>query len=125
MPNNEKLHVICVHLGLMKFERTIQIQVLAERINSSIPPGEPVLIAGDFNDWRRHLSHDLETMLGLEEIFKTMRGSYAKSFPSWQPTLAVDRIYYRGVTPELCKRFNQHPWRGLSDHLPLYAEFSM
>lgn len=124
LPNNGVLHVICVHLGLMKFERTKQMQVLVERIQSKIPAGEPILIAGDFNDWRSHLSFELEQNLGLEEIFKTLRGSYAKSFPSWQPTLPVDRIYYRGVKPELCKRFNQYPWRKLSDHLPLYAEFS-
>jgi endonuclease/exonuclease/phosphatase family metal-dependent hydrolase len=124
LPNKDILHVICVHLGLMKFEREKQINILVERISSHIPANEPLVIAGDFNDWRYNSTNQLEFNLGLEEIFKTLRGSYAKSFPSWQPTLSVDRIYYRGVKPELCKRFNQYPWKSLSDHLPLYAEFS-
>lgn len=125
LPNKENLHVICVHLGIMNFEREKQLETLCQRIQSTIPDNEPILIAGDFNDWRRNFTFRLETSLGLEEIFKTLRGSYAKSFPSWQPTLAVDRIYYRGVKPEHCKRVNQYPWRSLSDHLPLYAEFSL
>lgn len=126
LPNSKEiLHVICVHLGLLQFERDIQLEVLCERIQNLIPKNEPLLIAGDFNDWRSLAKSHLETDLGLEEIFKKLRGSYARSFPSWQPTLAVDRIYYRGVKPEICKRFNQSPWRELSDHLPLYAEFSI
>jgi endonuclease/exonuclease/phosphatase family metal-dependent hydrolase len=124
-PDDRILHVICVHFGLLKFEREKQIGMLAERIRHFIPTDEPLLIAGDFNDWRNHLSVQLESSLGLEEIFKKMRGNYAKTFPAWQPTLAVDRIYYRGINPEACKRFNQHPWRNLSDHLPLYAEFTV
>lgn len=118
------LHVICVHFGLLKFERDQQLASLSERIRLSVPANEPLVIAGDFNDWRSHVSAQLETTLGIDEIFKTLRGKYAKSFPAWQPTLPVDRIYYRNVHPELCKRFNQYPWRSLSDHLPLYAEFS-
>ncbi|MBA2654612.1 MAG: endonuclease/exonuclease/phosphatase family protein [Gammaproteobacteria bacterium] len=121
----ESLHVICVHLGLLRFERDKQIQTLCDRIQDAIPVNEPLLIAGDFNDWRSRVTSQLELTLGLAEVFKTLRGSYARSFPAWQPTLAVDRIYYRGVKPELCKRFNQYPWRNLSDHLPLYAEFTI
>jgi endonuclease/exonuclease/phosphatase family metal-dependent hydrolase len=123
--SGEILHVICVHFGLLKFERDQQVNILCERIRHVIPSNEPLLIAGDFNDWRNHLSSQLESALGLEEIFKTLQGSYARSFPAWQPTLATDRIYYRGIKPELCKRFHQYPWRTLSDHLPLYAEFSL
>jgi|688.fasta_scaffold428758_2 endonuclease/exonuclease/phosphatase family metal-dependent hydrolase len=126
VPGSDNLfHVICVHLGLLRFERDRQVQTLCERIRGHIPTNEPLIIAGDFNDWRGHIDDQLEQSLGLEEVFKALRGSYARSFPAWQPTLAVDRIYYRGVSPELCKCFNRHPWRNLSDHLPLYAEFSI
>jgi endonuclease/exonuclease/phosphatase family metal-dependent hydrolase len=118
------LHVICVHLGLLRFERDKQIRILCERIRDKIPDDEPIVIAGDFNDWRSLIHAQLEATLGLEEIFKFLRGRYAFSFPAWQPTLAMDRIYYRGMTPEDCKVFHTYPWRTLSDHLPLYAEFS-
>ncbi len=119
------MHVICVHFGLLKFERDKQAKTLCDRIRQLIPRDEPLLIAGDFNDWRNHLSSQLGTALGLQEIFKVMQGSHARSFPAWQPTLAIDRIYYRGIKPESCIRFSQYPWRALSDHLPLYAEFSL
>jgi endonuclease/exonuclease/phosphatase family metal-dependent hydrolase len=122
---NSALHVICVHLGLLKFEREKQLNTLCERVRAYIPAHEPLIIAGDFNDWRIHTEMQLNTSLGLQEVFKTLRGDYAKSFPAWQPTLAIDRIYFRGIKPELCKRFNQPPWRNLSDHLPLYAEFTL
>lgn len=126
LPNSQEvLHVICVHLGLLRFERDKQINILCDRIRNTVPQNKPLVIAGDFNDWRSHIQSQLEIALGMEEIFKTLRGSYARSFPAWQPTLAVDRIYFRGIKPELCKRFNQYPWRNLSDHLPLYAEFSI
>lgn len=126
LPNSKlNLHVICVHLGLLRFERDRQIKILSDRIRDVIPYDQPVVIAGDFNDWRSRVSSQLENTLGIEEVFKILRGSYAKSFPSWQPTLSVDRIYYRGITPELCKRFYLPPWRHLSDHLPLYAEFTL
>jgi endonuclease/exonuclease/phosphatase family metal-dependent hydrolase len=125
LPQREsRLHVICVHLGLLRFERDKQIRILCERIQENVPSNEPLVIAGDFNDWRTRIHAQLETFLGLEEIFKTLRGHYAYSFPAWQPTLAMDRIYYRGMKPEVCKLFYQYPWRTLSDHLPLYAEFS-
>lgn len=123
--SGEILHVICVHLGLLKFERKKQIEILCRRILQEIPANEPLLIAGDFNDWRSHSAHQLEISLGLEEVFKTLRGNYARSFPAWQPTLAVDRIYFRSIKAQFCKRLNQPPWRTLSDHLPLYAEFSL
>lgn len=122
---NEVVHVICVHLGILKFERDKQIRTLCERIRTTVPTSEPLLLAGDFNDWRSHITSQIEISLGLEEVFKTLRGSYARSFPAWQPTLPVDRIYYRGIKPEMCQRFYQYPWRNLSDHLPLYAEFSL
>lgn len=119
------LHVICVHLGLLKFERAKQIRTLCDRIQDHIPENAPLIIAGDFNDWRTHFESELEQNLGLREIFKTLRGNYAKSFPAWQPTLPIDRIYFRGFNPELCHRFYQAPWQKLSDHLPLYAELSI
>lgn len=121
----QKIHTICIHLGLFKSERKRQLQTLCERIESHVPHNEPLLIAGDFNDWRGHAEQHLEADLELQEVFKFLRGHHAKSYPSWNPTLQVDRIYFRGLTPELCHRFNKQPWRMLSDHVPLYAQFTL
>lgn len=121
----QKIHTICIHLGLFKGERAQQLTTLAERIKSHVPENEPLIIAGDFNDWRKHAGHYLEKDLGLQEIFKSLTGRHAKTFPAWRPTLQVDRIYYRGINPDICKSLHKQPWYKLSDHLPLYAEFSL
>ena len=121
----QKIHIICVHLGLFERERESQLSTLAKRINSHVPADEPLIIAGDFNDWRgraeRHLHHDL----GVKEAFKSTYGSYARTFPAQLPMLSMDRIYYRGLDIVNCKRLHGMPWRRLSDHTPLLAEFSL
>lgn len=119
------VHVICIHLGLFKSERHRQLEVLCDRIESHVPHNEPLIIAGDFNDWQSNAQHYLETHLELKEAFKELTGKHARSFPVWSPTLKVDRIYYRGLDAIACKCFSRLPWRRLSDHAPLYAEFTI
>jgi endonuclease/exonuclease/phosphatase family metal-dependent hydrolase len=120
---NKKLHVICVHLDFLPVQRNRQIRILNERIRESVPSHEPLILAGDFNDWHGQVSKHLAADLGLNEIFYAMRGCHAKTFPAWWPMLPVDRIYYRGVKPVECACFEEHPWQQLSDHAPLYAKF--
>ena len=124
IPGSEsRVHVICVHLGLLESEREEQIATLSERIDSHVPHDEPLIIAGDFNDWRGRAEMHFQTDLGLEEVFKTMTGRHARSFPIWRPFLRMDRIYFRGVEPVQCECLRSKPWRRLSDHTPLYSEF--
>ncbi len=122
--SRQKLHVICVHLGLLNSEREKQLSILSKRISSHVPHNEPLILAGDFNDWlgkaEKHLCHEL----GLQEIFKKNTGHYARSFPAWLPALNMDRIYFRGLTPIKCQRLHGSPWKKLSDHTPLIASFS-
>jgi len=119
------LHTLCVHLGLLEQERREQLRALTARIDSHVPHGEPLIIAGDFNDWRRraetHLRHDLD----LEELFVQLGGRHAQTFPIWAPMLCVDRIYYRGLTPTDCRCLNSGHWRDLSDHAALLGDFSL
>lgn len=119
------LHLLCVHLGLFKKERAFQCDALIQRIYETIPVNEPLIMAGDFNDWRNHLSGPLADTLGLEEAFFNMHGELALTFPSIRPTLRVDRIYFRGLHLRKAIRLHGRPWRTLSDHLPLYAEFDI
>lgn len=133
------LHVICVHLGLFSFERQRQLSKLIKRIEESIPNNEPLIIAGDFNDWMGRAEKYLCRELGLSDAFKLKQGKLARTFPSWMPVLPMDRIYTRGLETVRCQRLqgdyqdysrdhlsNNSPdnhWTGLSDHLPLIAEF--
>ena len=126
IPGSEKkIHIICIHLGLFGRERERQLSTLAKRINSHVPSDEPLIIAGDFNDWRgraeRHLHHDL----GVKEVFKDAHGSYARTFPALFPVLSMDRIYYRGIEVVDCRVLHGQPWQRLSDHTPLLAEFKL
>lgn len=120
-----RLHTLCVHLGLLEQERREQLQALTDRINSHVPANEPMIIAGDFNDWRRRAENHLHADLGLKELFVQLRGRHALTFPVWKPMLAVDRIYYRGLKPEACQRLSAGPWAELSDHAALFGVFRL
>ena len=120
---NLKLHVICVHLGLFEHERKYQLTQLINRINSHIPHDEPLIIAGDFNDWRGLAEKTLSKILGVSETFKNINGKHAKTFPAWLPILPMDRVYSRGLEIISSHQLKGHPWKHLSDHLPLVTEF--
>ena len=119
------LHLLCVHLDLIGFERKRQIRRLKSYVDSSIATDEPVILAGDFNDWHGGLGRSLESQLGMREAFSQLNGKCAKTFPSHRPMLRMDRIYFRGV--ELLDSYclERQPWDQLSDHLPLYARFTV
>jgi len=119
------IHVICVHLGLLGYERREQLRKLSQRIKSHVPHDEPLIIAGDFNDWLGQVEKHLKMDLGLDEVFRSLTGRHARTFPIWLPMLPVDRMYYRGMAPEVCRKLQKSPWKRLSDHVPLYTEFSL
>jgi endonuclease/exonuclease/phosphatase family metal-dependent hydrolase len=120
-----KIHIICVHLGLFELERERQLSMLARRIRSHVPSTEPLIIGGDFNDWRGRVEYYLHQDLGVKEVFKNVHGSYARTFPAWLPVLSMDRIYFRGLDVVDCVHLQGKPWRRLSDHTPLLAEFRL
>lgn len=119
------IHLLCVHLGLFKAERASQCRALMNRIKKMVPENEPLLMAGDFNDWRNHLSEPLANELGIFEAFYRLEGQHARSFPAIKPTLCVDRIYFRGLQVSEVKCLHGKPWRLLSDHVPLLAHFEL
>lgn len=121
----QKIHIICVHLGLLERERERQLSTLAKRIASHVPYNEPLIIAGDFNDWRGRAEHHLHQDLDVKEVFKKTQGSYARTFPAWLPVLSMDRIYFRGLDVVDCRHLYGRPWRSMSDHTPLLAEFRL
>jgi endonuclease/exonuclease/phosphatase family metal-dependent hydrolase len=121
----KRLHAICVHLGLLEAERIKQIQAICNRIESHIPHDEPLIIAGDFNDWLVRASKILERTLEVREAFYTMHGTHARSFPSWLPALKLDRVYYRGLIASHAHCLSGERWSKLSDHLPLAVKMSL
>lgn len=123
--NPQPLHLLCVHLDLIGFERKRQIRELKGYINATIGPDDPVILGGDFNDWHGGLGRSLEAQLGLQEAFRQLNGNYAKTFPSNRPMLRMDRIYFRNIDLLDSYCLQRQPWSELSDHLPLYAGFAL
>ena len=123
IPHRKKpVHAICVHLGLLETERQTQVKNLCERIDRMVPHDEPLIIGGDFNDWRIRLTRPLHNKVEVKEAFKEMYGDHARTFPSWLPALKLDRIYYRGMKIQDARTLTGRPWNQLSDHVALYSE---
>ncbi|MDU4315202.1 MAG: endonuclease/exonuclease/phosphatase family protein [Klebsiella michiganensis] len=118
------IHLFCVHLGLRAHQRQAQLTMLAEWVNG-LPAGEPVVVAGDFNDWRQQANRQLKAQAGLEEIFTRARGRPARTFPVSFPLLRLDRIYVKNAHASQPKTLALKQWRHLSDHAPLSVEIHL
>jgi endonuclease/exonuclease/phosphatase family metal-dependent hydrolase len=116
------LHCVCAHLGLMAGSRRRQMEALAERMERLAPDRAPLIIAGDFNDWRNSAENLLVGRLGVKEAFDGARGRPARSYPSTLPLFRLDRIYVRGFDVRHAEVHAGPPWSRISDHAALTAE---
>ena len=121
----QPVHAICVHLGLAEAHRQQQLDLLCKITHTEVPAGAPLIVAGDFNDWRRRANDILWREAGLREIFLTAYGEPAKTFPAIFPVLSLDRIYVRNCSVHLPVVLPRRPWSHLSDHAPLVAEIRL
>jgi endonuclease/exonuclease/phosphatase family metal-dependent hydrolase len=115
------LHAICVHLGLRERERRHQLDLLCRLIEREVPAEAPLVVAGDFNDWRKR-AHERLAHCGLREVFVAATGQAARTYPARWPLLALDRIYVRNAQASQPLVLSTRPWSHLSDHAPLAAE---
>ena len=119
-----KLHCMCVHLGLFARGRRRQLQAVREHIGRLVPADEPLIIAGDFNDWRIEACRFMVRELHLKEAYQQVHGMPARSYPSHLPLLRLDRIYVRGLRVKSAQVHFGRPWSRISDHAPLSAVVS-
>ncbi|TFF03297.1 endonuclease/exonuclease/phosphatase family protein [Pseudomonas sp. BCA14] len=117
----QEVHAICIHLGLREVHRQQQLRLLEQRI-SEIPATAPLVVAGDFNDWRQKADLSLS---GLQEVFNQNLGKPARTFPARLPLLPLDRIYVRNVKVHNPRVLATRPWSHLSDHVPLSVEIEL
>ncbi len=115
------IHLLCAHLGLFERERRRQVARLARHIAENVPPDAPLILAGDFNDWRRTAHRLLKARLGLVEACEHVRRRVALTYPAAAPVLPMDRIYLRGLRPRDIRVMSGGEWRWLSDHRALAA----
>lgn len=117
-----KLHCLCVHLSLQERGRRRQLDAIAARLEPVVRQDLPIVVAGDFNDWRHRATRVLKSRLGLSEVAVAHRGHAARTYPSALPVLPLDRIYVRGFRVLGSRVHQGAPWTLLSDHLVLSAE---
>jgi endonuclease/exonuclease/phosphatase family metal-dependent hydrolase len=142
-----EVHLICLHLGLIKRSRVRQATFLADLVQREVPPDAPLIIAGDFNDWQQRVDGLLRTRLGVEEVAVAARSTtraktmlnwlltwrsgkqpgagVSRTFPSFAPWLTLDRIYVRGFEVLDMHVPNGLAWARCSDHAPLIAELRL
>lgn len=116
-----ELHALCTHLGLREAHRRRQLELLSKIIDEEIPATSPLVVAGDFNDWRRK-GHEVLKEIGLREAFVEKHGRLARTFPARLPLLPLDRIYLRNVQAIETMVLSTRPWSRLSDHATLLAD---
>lgn len=118
---DKPLHTICLHLGLFARWRRQQLQSVTDYIQQHVPEDEPLIIAGDFNDWGMRSGKAFAEGLGLHEVFERHLGRPARSFPSWLPILRLDRIYIRGFKVQHAEVHAGAHFLKVSDHAILSA----
>ncbi len=119
------VHVICTHLGLAESHRVQQLELLCKVVRAEVPADAPLVVAGDFNDWRGRAHDILERGARLHEVFRRASGRAARTFPARFPLLRLDRIYVRNAEAHAPVVLPRRPWSHLSDHTPLVAEISL
>lgn len=109
------LRVLATHLGLRARERRSQVHRLAAALQRPGPAF--VLMLGDMNEWRRRTGA-LARLVGPS--------ARPRSFPTWRPTLALDRIWARpSVLLHRVAVHRSHLALQASDHLPVRGELRL
>ena len=116
------VHCINVHLALTEGGRRRQLAMIAARVRKMVPDGAPLILAGDFNDWRVRAGRYFQDELGLAEVFETHHGKSARSYPSFLPMFQLDRIYVRHFSIEAAHVQTGNAWHRISDHAALTAK---
>jgi len=81
----EPVHVINAHLGLDPWERAVQVRRILEAANDW--GDRPMILMGDFNEWRMNVS----TLRALRRHFPSCFAP--PSFHTRRPLLRYDRVY--------------------------------
>jgi len=120
MVHGQSVHVLVVHLGLVRGSRARQLAQLQRFIEREVPPTAPLLVAGDFNDWGALVKRVLNTV-----NLRAFEGPRQPTFPARLPLVQLDYVYARGLTPLTVQVPSGRIWWRMSDHLPLIAEFAL
>lgn len=107
------VRVISTHLGLRVRERQLQVERIVGEVDRL--RDEPVLVLGDFNEWRRIGVTTRKLCPPFSEA------AAVASFPAWRPVFSLDRIWC-GPGLESSDGRAVRAMAHLSDHLPVVAD---
>lgn len=114
------VHVLVVHLGLIRASRMRQLQQLLRFVERELPVDAPLVVAGDFNEWSARVAQCLEPV-----GFRSCGGARVPTFPSRLPLVQLDHVYARGLEPLAQWAPRGRIWARMSDHLPLLVDCEM
>ncbi len=120
--NGITVHAVVVHFGLAHRSRVRQVERLARFIETEVPAGERLVVAGDFNDWNEKLDLPMAGVGLLRAVAPGGSRAQRLTFPSLAPVFALDRFYIRGLRCVSTMVPRGTAWARMSDHLPLVAE---
>jgi endonuclease/exonuclease/phosphatase family metal-dependent hydrolase len=114
--------LLCSHLALTRGARVRQMEWIAQWIENR-SDGAPLILAGDFNDFRDDAPPIFKSV-GLLEVAEALGGKKRRTFPAFAPAFALDRMFVRGFEPvEWVEPGPEAAW--LSDHLPYIAKLRL
>ena len=126
------LDVFNVHLGLSATERNKQVRRLVQADEfQRLDEETACVIGGDFNDWRSLMrpffTQQFNFRAATDRPHPTGRPDAIRTFPSFSPAGALDRVYFRGETLELndAQRCDLKVSKHASDHLPVIVDFEV
>jgi endonuclease/exonuclease/phosphatase family metal-dependent hydrolase len=120
------VHVLVVHLGLIRASRARQLQQLLRFLQREVPSSSPVFVAGDFNDLPSWVGRQLApaglSAPGSGHSPSQVRG--CATFPARLPLVQLDHVFARGLNPLGMRALKGANWARMSDHLPLVTEWA-
>ena len=92
--DDQPVHAIVVHLGLIKGSRVRQVAQLHAFVEREVPAHEPLVVAGDFNDWGGRMRAPMNAM-GLDDMRVARCLTYPRACLWRSSTLSMRAIWRR------------------------------
>ncbi len=118
-----RLHVFNTHFGLSQRQRLLQARAVGRLLGELVDPADPVVLAGDFNDWSGRVDPVISRETALENAMLALAMKDRRTWSTRRPLFALDRVYYRNLDLVEVSVLREAPFDGLSDHFPVKAVF--
>lgn len=119
------VHVFNTHFGLNHGQRVRQAEAVAQMVSELVDPADPVLLAGDFNDWSGRVDSKITSATGLDNAMLRLALKDRRTWSTKRPLFALDRIYFRNLRLAEVEVLRNAPFDGLSDHFPVTATLEL